>query len=149
MQRLADLGHRPEEQVVLAQGVVPHSGAEGNGDDLHDPARSRGHHHHPVGEEHGLGDRVGDEHDGGLGLGADPDQLVLHPLPGHLVQRPERLVHQQQSRPLGQGAGDRHPLLHAAGQLVGIGAGELAQPDQLDQLAHPGLGVRPCRRRAA
>ena len=58
----------------------------------------RRHHHHPVGEEHRLGDRVGDEHDGGAGLGADPHQLGLHPLAGHLVERAERLVHQQQPR---------------------------------------------------
>jgi hypothetical protein len=77
---------------------------------------------------------VRDEHDGRRGLGADADQLVLHPLPGHLVERPERLVHQQQARTFGQGPRDGHPLLHASRELVGIGAGELLQPDQLDQL---------------
>ena len=96
-------------------------------DDVDDAAGPRRHHHHPVGEEDRLGDRVGDEHDGGAGLAADPDQLVLHPLAGHLVERAERLVHQQQPRPLGQRPGDRDALLHAAGELVGVALGEVAE----------------------
>ena len=71
---------------------------------------------------------------------ADPDQLVLHPLAGHLVERAERLVHQQQPRALGQRPGDGDPLLHAAGELVGVGSGEVAQADQLEQLGDPGAG---------
>ena len=109
-------------------------------DDVDDAARARRHHHDPVGEEHGLGDRVGDEEDGGAGLGADPHQLVLHPLAGDLVERAERLVHQQQPRALGERPGDRDPLLHAAGELVGVALGEVGEADQLEQLGRPG----PC-----
>ena len=48
--------------------------------------------------------------------GAPPDlhQLEVHPLARHLVERPERLVHQQQLRVEGERAGDRDPLLHPA-----------------------------------
>ena len=51
------------------------------------------------------------------GLAADPQQLGLHVLAGHLVERAERLVHQQQRGMRGQRAGDRDALLHAARQL--------------------------------
>ena len=38
--------------------------------------------------------------------------LLVHPLAGHLVERAERLVHQQDRRLEGEGTGDRDPLLH-------------------------------------
>ncbi len=92
---------------------------------------------------HGLGDRVGHEHDGGRGLAADPEQLGLHVLARHLVERAERLVHQQQRRVRGQGSGDRDALLHAARELPRVVLGELGQLDQLEHLerarAAPGL----------
>ena len=114
-----------------------------------DPARPRRHHDDPVGQEHRLGDRVGHEHDGGAGLGADAEQLGLHALAGHLVERAERLVHEQQPRALGERAGDRDALLHAAGELVGVVLREVGEPDELEQLGHAGAGARPRRRRAA
>ena len=77
---------------------------------------------------------MGDEDHGGAGLAADAHEFVLHPLAGHLVEGAERFVHQQQAGALGQGPGDRHALLHAAGELVGIVPGEVGQPDELDQL---------------
>ena len=116
---------------------------------LHDAARTRRHHDDPVGEEHGLGDRVGHEDDGGAGLGADADELGLHALAGHLVEGAERLVHQQQPRALGERARDRDALLHAAGELVGVPVGEVAEADQLDQLARARPASGACRRRAA
>jgi hypothetical protein len=77
---------------------------------------------------------VRDEEDGRAGLAADPRQLELHALAGHLVQRAERLVHQQQRGPARQRAGDRHALLHAARELARPVVGELREPDQLEQL---------------
>ena len=71
------------------------------------------------------------------GLAADPQQLGLHVLAGHLVERAERLVHQQQRRVRGEGSGDRHPLLHAAGELPREVLGELGQLDQLEHLERP------------
>jgi hypothetical protein len=75
---------------------------------------------------------------------AIPQQLGLHPLAGHLVQRAEGLVHEQQLRPGGQRPGDRHPLLHAAGELAGTQRGELGEADQREQLRRAGaaLGLR-------
>ena len=110
----------------------------------------RRHHHDPVGEVDRLGDRVGDEDGAGAGLRADPQQLVLQPLAGHLVERAERLVHQQQRRVYGQRPGDRDPLLHAAGQLGRVVPGEVgaARPGRASPAARSRRS-RPAGSRAA
>ena len=51
----------------------------------------------------------------------DPGEQLLHEQPGLRVERPERLVHQQDPRPVAERPGDGHALLHAARQLVRIG----------------------------
>ena len=56
-------------------------------------------------------------------------QLGLELGTGLSVQRAERLVHQQDFRIGGIGAGDCDALLHAAGKLLGIVVGELDQID--------------------
>ena len=118
-------------------------------DDVGDAARARAHHDDAIGEEHRLGDRVGDEHDGGTGLGGDAGELGLQVLAGHLVEGAERLVHEQQPRLLGERAGDRDALLHAAGELVGVAVDELGEADELGELGDARGARRPCRRRAA
>ena len=62
-------------------------------------------------------DRVGDQQGGGRPLGPDPLQLEVEALAGHLVERAERLVEQQDLGVDHQGPGDGHPLAHAARQL--------------------------------
>ena len=69
----------------------------------------------------------------------DAHQLGVHPLTGHLVERPERLVHQQQLRVERQGARDRDALLHAARQLPGMAVGERLELDELEQVGGPAL----------
>ena len=54
-----------------------------------------------------------------------------------LVEGGERLVEEYDGRPRRQGTGQRHPLLLAAGQLVRVAAGQVAQPDQLEHLGDP------------
>ena len=76
---------------------------------------------------------MGDEHDGGAGLRRDTGEFRLQVLAGHLVQRTERLVHQQQARLLGERAGDGDPLLHAAGELIGIPVHEVGEPHKLGE----------------
>ena len=124
------------------------SGVRGRGrsmvDHLDDPAGPRAHHRDHVGQEHRLGDAVGDHQRGRRLLGPDPQQLDVQPLPGHVVQRAERLVEQHHRRLDHQAAGDGDPLPHAAGQLRRLGLLEALQPDQRDQVVdQPGLGLDP------
>ena len=67
---------------------------------------------------------------------------------GLRVERAERLVHQQDARPVGERARDRDALLHAAGQLLGIEILVARQMHHLDSsraraLARP--AARPAR----
>ena len=98
-----------------------------------DAAGAGRHHHHAVGQEDRLLDRMGDEQHGQAGALPDVEQLVLQALARHRVERAERLVHQHHLGVVGEHAGDRDALLHAAGQLVRIGVGEALQPDQIDE----------------
>ena len=68
-------------------------------------------------KEDRLGDRVRDEHDCAAGLLPDAQELHVQPLAGHLVERAERLVHQEQRRVERQRPRDRDALLHAAREL--------------------------------
>ena len=45
-------------------------------------------------------------------------ELDLHLLPELAVERAERLVEEQHRRPVDEGAGERHALLLAAGELA-------------------------------
>lgn len=66
-------------------------------------------------------DRMRDEHEGKAQLFPQAAQLFLHLAPRQGIEGGERLVHQQHFRLHGQGAGDGHPLLHAARQGVRMG----------------------------
>ena len=101
---------------------------------LRDPTRPGGHDDDPGRQEDRLGDAVGHEHDGRPGPSPDAHQLGVHPLAGHLVERAERLVHQQQLRIERQRAGDRDALLHAARQLPRMPFGECLELDELEQV---------------
>ncbi|MNQ62962.1 hypothetical protein D3C85_773280 [compost metagenome] len=59
-------------------------------------------------------------------------QFVLQFFAQLLVQRAERLVHQQDARLVDQCPGNRHPLLLAAGELGRAAMGELFQLHQLE-----------------
>ena len=100
-----------------------------------DPAGPRRHHDDARREEDRLGDRVRDEDDRASGLLPDPQQLHVQALARHLVERAERLVHQQQRGVERQRAGDRDALLHAARELPGPAR---LEPGQLDELEHLG-----------
>ena len=78
----------------------------------------------------------------------DAQQLLVHVLAGDLVERAERLVHQQDLRPRDERPRDRDPLPHPARQLPGIGLLEAAEPDQLEQRQRVGAGPGARRRRS-
>ena len=70
-------------------------------------------------------------------------QLGIEMVAHDLVERAERLVHQQQVGIEGQRAGDRGALLHAARQLPGIFALEAGEVDQLHDAGDALLSARP------
>src|SRR5579884_406923 len=101
------------------------------------PPGPRRHDQHAVGEEHRLGNAVGDEQDRFPRGEPDPLQVAHHLVAGQRVEGAEGLVHQQQRRVVDQGAADRHALAHAPGQLPGVAALEAGQADAAEQLAGP------------
>ena len=116
------------ELAVGRQGAVDH---------LQDAAGPRRHDDDPGAEIDGLGDRVGDEDDGLAGAAPEPVELVVEMIAGDLVEGAEGLVHEQEGGVEGERAGNRHPLLHAAGELPGIFPLEAGEAHDLE----PGLGA--------
>ena len=87
---------------------------------------------------------MADEDDGAVKLALQLQQLILQPVTDQRVQRREGLVHQQDRRIGGKGAGKANALLHAAGQLVHLLAANACKADQLQLFGHlaPALGHR-------
>ena len=81
---------------------------------------------------------MGHEHRRGVGLGEDTRDVTAQLGPQRRVQRAERLVEEHDARADGQGPGERHPLLLAAGELMGVATSQAAEPDELEQLLGPG-----------
>ena len=78
---------------------------------------------------------MGDEEAGLLFLLPGLQQLLLELGTGLCVQGAKGLIHQQHLGVYGVGPGDGHPLLHAAGKLLGVAFGELLQLHHLEVLA--------------
>src|SRR3569833_2064026 len=106
---------------------------------IDDAAWARRHHHNLIGEINRFGQAVSHEHHGLAGRSPDPQELVAHGHAGLLVERSERLVHQQHRRVLHQSAGDRDALLHPARQLMWKPLAKTYEPDQYQRL----LGFGP------
>ena len=83
-------------------------------------------------------------------LGPDALQLEVQALAGHLVERAERLVEQQDLRLDHERTRDRDALAHAARELRGPRLLEALEADELDQpVDHAGPGLDARRARAA
>ena len=120
-------GDPPLEQVDVADEVGDVARVRllvdlGRRRHLDDPAVV--HHRDPVGDGHRLLLVVGDDDEGEAELLLEVDQLELRLLAELLVERAERLVEEEHLRLLGERAGERHALLLAAGELVGLPLGE-------------------------
>ena len=92
------------------------------------------HHRDGVGHGHGLLLVVGHVHEGEADLVLDRLELELHLAAQLEVERAERLVEQQQGRPVDDRAGERDALLLATGELRGAAAGEVVELDQAQRL---------------
>ena len=117
-------------RIAIAAGI-----GQRHRHDLAHPAGPRRHQQHLLAEERGLVDRMGDEQDRRAGVLPQPQQFLVEPVAGDLVERAERLVHQQQLGIVDERAGDRDALAHAARQFVGIGLLPARQADQRQQFA--------------
>ena len=133
--------------VLQLQEAGAHLGllVAGVGDvDVHnvlDAAGAGAHDHHTLGQDDGLLHVVGDEEAGLLLLLPGVEQLLLQLGAGLGVQGAEGLIHQQHLGVDGIGPGDGHALLHAAGELLGIGLGEALQIHHLQILVGDLLGL--------
>ena len=76
---------------------------------------------------------MSDEDHGRARLRPDAEQLQVEALARHLVERAERLVHQQQRGREREGARDRHALLHPSRELPRMVP---LEPGELDELEH-------------
>src|SRR5262249_25690553 len=98
--------------LTRSRQVVPDRGL--------DAAGTRGHHDDAIGEDQRFVDVVGYEDRRLLALLVYADQLFLHHLPRHRVERCERLVHQEDLAVGGEEASESDPLLHPSRELAGI-----------------------------
>ena len=81
------------------------------------------HYAHPVADAQSLVQVVGDEQDGLAEFVLDFHQLVLHLAPDERIEGGEGFVHQEDGGVGRQRPGKSHPLLHAAREMAGVGAG--------------------------
>ena len=81
---------------------------------------SRRHHIDTVTEQDRFVDVVGNEQHGLVRGLPDVEQQFLHQSPCLVVERAERLVHQQNRRIVGECPRQRHTLHHPAGKLLRI-----------------------------
>lgn len=84
---------------------------------------------------------MGDEQGGGAGGLGEGEQLVLEDGAQLGVQGREGLVHQEDLRFHGEGAGDGHALPHAAGERGGVGALEFGQTHPAQPLPGACVGL--------
>ena len=107
---------------------------------LDDPAEV--HHHHPVGHVPHDGQVVGDEQVGDAELLLQLVEQVQHLRLHREVERRDRLVADDHVGVQRERPGDAEPLALAAGELLRVLVGVRgSQPDQVQQLAHPGRAV--------
>ena len=85
---------------------------------------------------------MGDHDEGDADLVLQALELHLHGAAQLLVERAERLVEQQQARPLDQRAGERDALLLPARQLLRLAVGERRQLRRLEDRVDAGADFR-------
>ena len=100
-----------------------------------DPSGIRRKHEDPVAHQDGFLDIVGDHQDRGdrhSSFAPEVEQVGAQCFRRQHVERRERLVHQQHFWMHDERTGKSHPLTHAAGELLRVGAFVAVQTDQID-----------------
>src|SRR4030042_2850510 len=129
LQDLPDFAPQFEERGLCFHFLVPRA-AQRNADIADEARRPRTEQDDAIGQVNGLFDAVRHKEDSLLLPLPDVQQFVLEDIPRLDVQRPERLVHQENLGLNREGPSDSHPLLHAAAKLMRERLLEAAQPDQ-------------------
>src|SRR6478736_1978160 len=93
----------------------------------------------PVGQRQRLVLVVGDEEERDADVLLDRLQLDLHLLAQLEVERSERLVEEEELRPVHERTGERDPLALSARELRGLARLVPGQAHHLERLPHPGL----------
>src|SRR6516165_9838589 len=134
--------------VVLIAAIDQQLGApprtwQRNLDHAFDATGRAAHDEYAVGQEHRFVHAMGDEHDGLAVTLPDLEQLVLQPRAGESIKRSEWLVHQQDTGAISERARDRHALLHAARQFLGVEILVAVEVQMRDQGARARKGFPP------
>ena len=108
---------------------------------LHQLALSQ--HADPVGQGEGLALVVGDVDGGDSGVTGQGGDLDAQLVASVGVEVREGLVEEHQAHLRGQGPRQRHALLLAAGELVGVALGQVGDADAFEQIGHATLLLRP------
>jgi hypothetical protein len=119
-QKRPDLSCQGVEFERLAQIQKIARAGERNDELLLEMSGRRAHHHHPVAEQHRLVEAVRNKHDRAPKILPQLAEFGLQQELVLLVERAERLVHQQDFRIGDEGPRHRQSLLHAAGELVRV-----------------------------
>ena len=120
--------------VALARPAGRHDVDEAAG-----PCR---HHRDAVRQHRRLVQRMRDQHHRCSGFAPEPQQFLAHQQARLLVERAERLVEQNETRPQHERARDADALAHAAGQLRRIGAAETGEAHECKRLVHAAANFR-------
>src|ERR1019366_254321 len=100
-----------------------------------DAPGAAGQQHHPVPQTHRLTHVVRDEKYGQVALPPYRLELIVQQVARHRIECAEWLVHQQHGSPGRERTSDGHPLLHAAGQLMGATIDEIRQGNGFEVFA--------------
>ncbi len=101
------------------------------------------HHHHGVGQGHGLLLRVRDVDEGQAQFLLPAPQLRAHLHAQEGVERGQGLVEQQHARLGDERARQRHALLLPAGEFARLALGQVAHGDALQQVLRAPVALRP------
>jgi hypothetical protein len=89
---------------------------------------------HALGQRGGVRERVSDQQGRQPQVGEQAIELISHLLPGHRVERGERLIEKQDAGVTRQGPGQSHALTLTPGQLTGACRGQVGDSDALEQV---------------
>ena len=104
-------------------------------DHLLDGAGPRGEHRDPIGQEHRFAERMRHEYDRFGGARQQLREVFAQDHAGLLIERAERLVHQQDVGLQAERARERRTLAHAAGKLRRIMVHKVLEPHRFQRFA--------------